>query len=93
MVICGQISDYNEADPPKGPRPQHDLIKYSAKIEGFVVFDFQEKFDAAKKELAQWYNSGQIKYRENVIEGFENLPDAFFGLCKRENIGKQIVKI
>ena len=93
IVICGQIADYNESDPPKGPRPQHDLIKYSAKMEGFVVFDYKDEFEEAKKQLADWYNDGKIKYKENIITGFENLPEAFIGLFKGDNIGKQIVKI
>ena len=93
IVICGQIADYNESEPPKGPRPMHALIKNSAKIEGFVVFDFKDEFGAAKKEMAHWYNQGQLIYKENLIEGFENIPAAFVGLFKGENIGKQIVKV
>lgn len=93
IVICGQIADYNESDPPKGQRPMHELIKYSAKIEGFVVFDFKDEFDSAKKEMATWYNDGKLKYKENLIDGFENIPAAFIGLFEGENIGKQMVKV
>jgi NADPH-dependent curcumin reductase CurA len=93
IVICGQISEYNKADAPQGPRPQHTLIKKSARMEGFVVFDFQDEFANAKKQLAEWYNSGELKYKENLIEGFENIPSAFIGLFSGDNIGKQIVKI
>lgn len=93
MVICGQIAEYNKSDPPIGPRPQHSLIKKSARMEGFVVFDFKDEFEAAKKQLAEWYNSGKLKYRENLVEGFENIPSAFIGLFSGENIGKQMVKV
>lgn len=93
LVICGQISEYNSEEPPKGPRPQHHLIKKSARIEGFVVFDFKDEFDKAKKQLGAWYNSGQLKYKENLIEGFENIPSAFIGLFSGENIGKQMIKV
>ncbi|MEO8773051.1 MAG: NADP-dependent oxidoreductase [Gelidibacter sp.] len=93
LVICGQISEYNSSNPPKGPRPEHHLIKQSARIEGFVAFDFKDEFDDAKKQLGEWYNSGQLKYKENLIEGFENIPSAFIGLFSGENIGKQMVKI
>ncbi len=54
IAICGQIEDYNESNPPKGSRPIHALIKNSAKIEGFVVFDFKDEFNSAKEEMAQW---------------------------------------
>lgn len=93
IVICGHIAEYNEAEPPEGPRPMHALIKNSAKMEGFVVFDFKEEFEAAKKEMGTWYNDGSLKYRENLIEGFENIPEAFIGLFEGENIGKQMVKV
>lgn len=93
MVICGQIADYNKEHPPQGVRPMHTLIKKSARIEGFVVYDFNDRFDEAKKQIAEWYNNGQIKYRENLIEGFENIPAAFIGLFSGENIGKQMIKV
>ena len=93
IVICGQIADYNETHPPKGPRPQHALIRKSARMEGFVVFDFKDEFEDAKKQLGEWYRRGKLKYRENVIVGFENIPSAFIGLFSGENMGKQLVKV
>ncbi|QOW09594.1 NADP-dependent oxidoreductase [Kaistella flava (ex Peng et al. 2021)] len=93
LVICGEISDYNENHPPQGPRPHHILIQKSARMEGYVVFDFMDEFESAKKEISQWLKSGELKYRENLIEGFENIPAAFIGLFKGENIGKQMVKV
>ena len=93
IVICGQIAEYNEAAPPEGLRPQHTLIKKSARMEGFVAFDFKDEFDEAKKKLAGWYHEGKLKYKENLIVGFENLPSAFIGLFTGENIGKQMVKV
>lgn len=93
IVICGQIAEYNESDPPRGPRPQHDLIKYSARMEGFVVFDFEDDFAEAKQQLGKWYNNDRLTYRENLIEGFEQLPEAFMGLFSGANIGKQMVKV
>lgn len=93
IAICGQIAEYNEDNPPQGPRPMHTLIKKSARMEGFVVFDFKDKFAAAKQQIAHWYQDGQLHYRENLIEGFEQLPNAFIGLFSGDNIGKQMVKV
>ena len=93
MVICGQIAEYNNENPPKGPRPQHNLIKKSAKIEGFVVFDYKDEFEVAKNQLGEWYNNGKLKYKENLIEGFDQIPSAFIGLFSGENIGKQMVQV
>lgn len=93
IAICGQIADYNHGEVPQGPRPMHHLIKKSARMEGFVVYDFADEFDAAKQQLSQWYNEGKMTYRENLIEGFENIPSAFIGLFEGENIGKQMVQV
>ncbi len=92
IVICGQIAEYNQSYPPIGLRPQHHLIKKSARMEGFVVFDFKEEFENAKKQLAEWYNCGKLIYKENLTEGFDQIPAAFIGLFSGENIGKQMVK-
>lgn len=93
IAICGQIAEYNVAAPIEGPRPMHNLIHKSARMEGFVVFDFKEEFEDAKKQLASWYNNGELKYIEHMVDGFENIPAAFIGLFSGENIGKQIVKV
>ena len=93
IAICGQIADYNEENPAQGPRPMHRLIKKSARMEGFVAYDFMREFDDAKKQISEWYNDGKIIYKENLIEGFDNIPTAFIGLFSGENIGKQMVKV
>lgn len=92
ITICGQIADYNTGSPPKGLRPMHTLIKNSARMEGFVVFDFSDEFDEAKKQIAEWYNEEKIIYKENLIQSFEKIPAVFIGLFIGENIGKQMVK-
>lgn len=93
IAICGQIAEYNADHPPQGPRPMHRLIKKSARMEGFVVFNYQDEFAAGKRQIANWYHADQIKYRENLIEGFDNIPNAFIGLFSGDNIGKQMVKV
>lgn len=93
LVICGQIADYNEDNPPNGPRPMHKLIKKSARMEGFVVYDFSDEFTDAKKQIGQWYNDGDMIYKENLMEGFDHIPSAFIGLFSGDNIGKQMVKV
>lgn len=93
IAICGQIADYNEGKTPQGPRPMHTLTKKSARMEGFVVYDFKDEFDDAKKQIGEWYNDGEMVYKENLIEGFDNIPSAFIGLFEGDNIGKQMVKV
>jgi hypothetical protein len=93
LVICGQISQYNLERPEMGPRWLWALIVKQARAEGFLVFQFADRFDEGLRQMAQWLRKGKLKYRENIIEGIENAPRAFLGLLKGENIGKQLVKV
>jgi NADPH-dependent curcumin reductase CurA len=93
MSICGQISQYNNAKPEMGPRLLGMLIVARAKAQGFLVTDYYPRFGEALKEMAGWLQEGKLTYREDIVEGFENLPKAFIGLFHGENTGKRIVKV
>ncbi|HKL33792.1 MAG TPA: NADP-dependent oxidoreductase [Tangfeifania sp.] len=93
VPICGAISQYNETRMTTGPRMQSVLLINRALMQGFIVHDFASKFPDALQQLTQWYNEGKLKLKETIVEGFENIPDAFIGLFEGENIGKMIVKI
>ncbi|MDQ0269765.1 NADP-dependent oxidoreductase [Cytobacillus purgationiresistens] len=93
IILCGQISAYNLQSIDSGPRVQGQLIQKSALMQGFIVGDFAKQHREGLKQLGQWVSEGSIKYRENVIEGLENTPDAFIGLFRGENTGKQLVKV
>jgi NADPH-dependent curcumin reductase CurA len=91
--ICGQISQANNAAPSLGPRMYRHLLVARARAHGFLVWDFAPSHDKALRELAGWIASGQLKYREDVMEGFENMPRALIGLFRGENIGKRVVQV
>ena len=93
ISICGQISQYNLENPEQGPRFLWHLIVKRAKIQGFLVFEFADKHDDGLRQMAEWIQSGKLKYREEITEGFENAPVAFIGMLKGSNIGKQLVKV
>jgi NADPH-dependent curcumin reductase CurA len=93
MSICGQISQYNNAKPEMGPRLLGMLIVARAKAQGFLITDYMPRFGEGLAEMSGWLREGKIKYREDIVEGFENLPKAFIGLFHGENIGKRMVKI
>lgn len=93
IVICGQISMYNLDKPDIGPRPYWHLLTHSALMQGFIVYDYQSEFASGINQLTQWVKEGKLKYRENIINGLEKAPQAFIGLFKGENIGKQLVKV
>jgi NADPH:quinone reductase len=62
-------------------------------VEGFLVFEFTDRFGEARPRIAQWIKTGRVKYRETVVEGLENAPRAFIGLFHGENLGKQLVRV
>ena len=93
MSICGQISQYNLEKPEIGPRWLWALIVKQARAEGFLVFQFADKFQQAAVEMAGWIKQGKLKYQEDIVEGFENLPQAFIGMLEGDNTGKRLVKV
>ncbi|MDQ2899299.1 MAG: NADP-dependent oxidoreductase [Acidobacteriota bacterium] len=93
IAICGQISQYNLEKPEMGPRLLPMLIVKRARVEGFLIFDYQARFPEALPKLAEWVREGKLKYRETVAEGIENAPAAFIGMLQGRNTGKQLVKL
>ncbi|GGN99916.1 NADP-dependent oxidoreductase [Saccharibacillus kuerlensis] len=93
VPICGQISQYNVKNPEPGPRFLPLLLTRTALVKGFLVNQYQDRYSEAIPEMAGWLKDGKLKYKENVIEGFDKAPEAFFGLFSGENLGKQLVKV
>ncbi|KEO82399.1 NADP-dependent oxidoreductase [Tumebacillus flagellatus] len=94
IPICGQISQYNLEKPDLGPRIVFtQLLKSSALAKGFIVNDYAKQHKEGMQQLAQWVMEGKIKYRENIVDGLENVVEAFLGLFRGDNIGKQLVKV
>lgn len=92
-VICGQISQYNLEEAEMGPRLLGHLLKTSSLMKGFIVSDYAKHNKEAYVSLSQWVKEGRIQYRENVVDGFENTVEAFRGLFRGDNLGKQLVKV
>jgi NADPH-dependent curcumin reductase CurA len=93
MVICGAISIYNETSLPKSISVQPFLVKNSALMQGFIVSNYAVKFPEAIQQLATWLKEGKLTYTETVVEGFEQIPQAFIDLFDGKNKGKMVVKI
>jgi hypothetical protein len=93
IAICGQISLYNSTVKPVGPRLQPIMLGKSAMMRGFLVNNFKSEFPDAIHYLTKWVNEGKLNFTETIFQGFSQIPAAFLGLFKGENIGKMIVKI
>jgi hypothetical protein len=93
VAVCGQISQYNAQQPEMGPRWMGQLIVKQAKVEGFLVFQFADRYEEGLKQLSTWVREKKIKYHEEMADGLENAPKAFIGMMQGANIGKQLVKV
>jgi NADPH-dependent curcumin reductase CurA len=93
ISICGAISLYNETKQSFGPRVQPLLLTNSSTMRGFIISDFTHRFDEGITQLATWLKEGKLTYSETIVEGFENIPQAFLSLFEGKNEGKMIVKL
>jgi leukotriene B4 12-hydroxydehydrogenase/15-oxo-prostaglandin 13-reductase len=93
MSICGQISQYNSAKAEPGVRPYVYLLSKQARAEGFIITQFMNRFPEGIPKMAQWIKEGKLKYREHIVEGFENAPRALIGVLQGDNTGKMLVRV
>ncbi|MGE0733374.1 MAG: NADP-dependent oxidoreductase [Alphaproteobacteria bacterium] len=93
IAICGMIAEYNLEKPELAPRPTPHLLINRARIEGFIVFDFAKRYPEGMRQMAEWIKQGKLKYKEDIIDGFEHAPRALLRLFKGENFGKQLVRV
>ncbi|MDT8998593.1 NADP-dependent oxidoreductase [Paucibacter sp. APW11] len=91
VAMCGMISGYN-GEPIPMAAPQLILVN-RMKVEGFIVSEHMEVWPEALKELGTMVATGKLKFRESVAEGIAAAPEAFLGLLKGKNFGKQLVKL
>ncbi|MEZ5567700.1 MAG: NADP-dependent oxidoreductase [Halioglobus sp.] len=97
VPICGLIAHYNQTELPPGPDRmsmlQALLLQRSIKMQGFLVGNYLHRLPDFVGDMTGWLADGKITYREDVVEGLENAPDAFLGLFSGENFGKLVVKV
>ena len=92
IVLCGQISLYNNTEVPVGPRLQPMLLTRSVLMQGFIIGNYANRFQEGTERLEQWVKEGKLKSTETILHGFDKLPTALLGLFKGENTGKMIVE-
>ncbi len=92
IVVSGQISEYN-TQTPRGIRHTLPFITQRLKMEGLVVYDYSIQFGEARQQMAEWVNEGKLTYREEIIEGLEQTPQAFIGLFSGESFGRRLVHV
>ncbi|HEX7968744.1 MAG TPA: NADP-dependent oxidoreductase [Stellaceae bacterium] len=93
IVVCGTASLPSWDPWPQGPRVERHLLVKSARMEGFLVFDYEDRTDEAVPQLAEWVRQGRLRYREDILDGLDKAPDAIAGLYRGENLGKRLIKL
>jgi NADPH-dependent curcumin reductase CurA len=92
IVQCGAISEYTKAER-RGPRNYTQLGVVRANLNGFFVYNHPETFPIAERTMARWIREGKLRYVEDIVDGFENMPRALARLYEGKNKGKQIVRV
>lgn len=94
VVLCGGISQYNQAGPSHGPSNYLSLVVRRARMEGFIVFDYAARYGEAASEMAGWILDGRLRTREQIVSGgLKAFPEALGMLFRGENTGKLLLEI
>jgi NADPH-dependent curcumin reductase CurA len=93
IVICGTASVANWQPWPQGARVERHLLNMTARMEGFLIWDYEHRYQEAVTRLAAWVRSGELRYREEILQGLAQAPDAIAGLYRGDNLGKRIIQV
>ena len=94
VPICGAISQYNATEAVRGPANYLSLLVNRARMEGFIVFDFADRYGAAAAEMGQWLAAGKLVSKEDVVRGgVRDFPATLLRLFRGENVGKLVLAV
>ena len=97
IPVCGVISMYNnqsqQLEEDRLPMLFRNVLTWRLRIQGFIVREFPEQQLEAMQHLEKWYLEGKLKYREDIVEGLDNMVEAFQGLLRGDNFGKLLIKV
>lgn len=93
VVVCGTASVSSWAPWPSGPRVERHLLNKAARMQGFLVWDYEHRYEEAVSRLARWVRDGVIAVRESITDGLESAPGAIAELYRSENMGKRLIRL
>ncbi|MBC7685960.1 MAG: NADP-dependent oxidoreductase [Bdellovibrionales bacterium] len=98
VPVCGLIADYNATELPPGPDRlgllARTILSKRIKMQGFIIFDdYGQRYGEFFAQMSEWLTQGKIKFREDVVDGLENAPQAFHGLLEGKNFGKLVIRV
>ncbi len=92
MVMCGMVAEYNAAHPAPGPNLM-PVVRKRLRIQGFIVSDQFDRMAEWRGVAVPWLRDGALRYREDVVDGLQQAPDAFIGMLAGRNFGKLLVRV
>lgn len=98
VPVCGLIADYNATALPAGPDRlgllARTILTKRIRMQGFIIFDdYGSRYGEFHAQMSAWLKEGKIKFREDIVDGLENAPQAFTGLLEGKNFGKLVVRV
>jgi NADPH:quinone reductase len=93
IAVCDQLAQYANDESELGPRWLGQLVAKQAKVEGFQVHQFADRFEEGLRQLATWLREKKLKHHEEIVEGLENAPKTLISMFETQNLGKQLVKV
>jgi len=98
IPLCGFVASYNDENLPPGPNRvpllQRTLLEKRVRLQGFIILDhYATRFESFRRDMTEWTTKGQVKLREDVVDGLENAPGAFIGMLAGRNFGKLVVRL
>ncbi len=98
VPVCGLVSQYNATELPAGPDRlsllMSTILVKRIKMQGFIIFDdYGHRYEEFAKDMGDWLSQGKIQYKEQLVEGLEQAPQAFIGLLEGKNFGKLVIKV
>lgn len=98
IPVCGLVSQYNATDLPEGKDRlsllTSTILRKRMRVQGFIIFnDYGHRYPEFAKQMGEWFEAGKVKFREDIVEGLEQAPQAFIGLLEGKNFGKLVVKV
>jgi NADPH-dependent curcumin reductase CurA len=92
IAWVGAVSQYNDKQPPPGPSNLFEVVHKNLRLEGFMVRDHAHRQGELEAFLLPHIQSGRVGLDETIVDGFDNVVDAFLGVLAGKNVGKMIVR-
>ena len=98
IPVCGLIAHYNDTELPEGPDRlgllTRTILTKRIKMQGFIIFDdYGHRYGEFYSQMSTWLNEGKIIFREDIVDGLENAPQALIGLLEGKNFGKLVIRV